>query len=148
MSSRLCAVSTSPAAGAGADVILPCQYYDLSGGDRQSGEQRLMFALLVDAINVYQRGVMSPLAQARRLYVDAEHWIMAHRPAEGALSFDLVCDAVGIDPILLRRRLLAWKHTLLRRHAAQSRLRLSIAPRIRNAGGRRGRQTASAFVPM
>jgi hypothetical protein len=148
MSSRLCAVSDSPAAGDGGEVILPCQYYDLSGGDRQSGEQRLMFALLVDAINVYQRGVMSPMAQARRLYVDAEQWIMAHRPADGALSFDLVCDAVGIDPILLRRRLLAWKHTLRRRQAPQSRVHLSITPRIRNSGHRPGRPPGGVFVPM
>jgi hypothetical protein len=148
MSSRLCAVSANPVADDGGDIILPCQYHDLSGGDRQSGEQRLMFALLVDAINVYQRGVMSPLAQARRLYVDAEQWIMKHRPADGALSFDLVCDAVGIDPILLRRRLLAWKHTLRGRYAPQSRAHLGSAPRIRNSGHRRGRPPRSVFMPM
>jgi hypothetical protein len=148
MSSRLCAVSATPTAGDGADVILPCQYFDLSGGQRQSGEQRLMFALLVDAINVYQRGMMSPLAQARRLCVDAEQWIMAYRPAGGALGFDVVCEAVGIEPTLLRRRLLDWKHTLRRRHNPQSRVLLSIAPRRRNPGHRRGRPARNVFIPM
>lgn len=148
MSSRLCAVSASPAVGDGGDVILPCQYFDLSGGGRQSGEQRLMFALLVDAINVYQRGMMSPLAQARRLCVDAEQWIMAYRPVGGALSFNLVCEAVGIDPILLRRRLLEWKHTLRRQHAPQSRVLLSIVPRIRHSSHRRGHPASSVWLPM
>jgi len=148
MSSRLCAVSDTPAAGNGAEVILPCQYHDLSGGDRLSGEQRLMFALLVDAINVYQRGVMSSLAQAHRLYVDAEQWITTQRSAGDALSFDTVCDAVGIDPALLRRRLIEWKHAVRRRHAPQARLRLSITPRTPNSNHRRTRPSDRIFVPM
>ena len=38
----------------GLNQILPSQYYDVSGGHRLTGEQRLMLALLADAINVYQ----------------------------------------------------------------------------------------------
>jgi hypothetical protein len=137
-----------PAASEGAEVILPCQYFDLSGGERQSGEQRLMFALLVDAINVYQRGMMSRAPQARRLSVDAEQWIMAHHTAGDALSFELVCDAVGIDPALLRRRLLEWKHAVRHRHPAQSRVHLSITPRLRSSVRRRSRQFSRAIMPM
>ena len=43
----------------GLNQILPSQYYDVSGGHRLTGEQRLMLALLADAINVYQQGVLS-----------------------------------------------------------------------------------------
>src|SRR2546430_16232599 len=76
MSSRFCAVSSTPTMEfAGSELILPCQYHDLSGGYQLSGEQRLMLALLADAINVYQRGALSGLTRARRLYVDAERWI-------------------------------------------------------------------------
>lgn len=146
MSSRLCAVSAMPAAGDGAEVILPCQYFDLSGGERQSGEQRLMFALLVDAINVYQRGMMSRAPRARRLSVDAELWMMARRAAGDALGFELVCDAVGIDPVLLRRRLIEWKHTVRRRRAPQSPVRLSITPRLRGSVRRRGRQPGRSLL--
>lgn len=148
MSSRLCSVSDTAAAGGDAEVILPCQYYDLSGGERMSGEQRLMFALLVDAINVYQRGVMSAHAPTRRLYVDAEQWIMAYRRAPGVLDFESVCDAVGIDPTLLRRRLIMWKHTVNRRYSLQARLRLSVTPRRPPSGRRTARSSANAFIPM
>ena len=59
----------------GLNQILPSQYYDLSGGHRLTGEQRLMLALLADAINVYQQGVLSRNTRKRLLFIDAERWI-------------------------------------------------------------------------
>ncbi len=134
MSSRFCAVSSEPAieTGDGPDLILPCQYYDVSGGHRLSGEQRLMLALLTDAINVYQKGVLSHLTRARRLYVDAERWILADRESGQWLSFSTVCDALGIDTGHLRRRIIAWKHEISRRrerHTAASHTHLRITSR-------------------
>jgi hypothetical protein len=151
MSSRLCAVSSVPAEGkAGADLILPCQYFDLSGGHHLTGEQRLMLALLTDAINVYQRGAHSGVTQIRRLYVDAEHWIMAESCDGNALSFDTVCDALGIHAALLRRRIIGWKHTVNRCHAEHQShgLHLEVTPRERHSSHRRGRPPAAdASVP-
>lgn len=139
MSSRFCAVSSEPAieTGNGPDLILPCQYYDVSGGHRLSGEQRLMLALLTDAINVYQKGVLSHLTRARRLYVDAERWILASQNSGEWLSFDTVCDALGIDSAHLRRRIIAWKHEISRRrehHATSSHTHLRITSRANRVG--------------
>ncbi|MBE3603475.1 hypothetical protein IMX07_07545 [bacterium] len=136
MSSRFCAVSSEPAFAAGSsDLILPCQYYDVSGGHRLTGEQRLMLALLTDAINVYQKGAHARLTQARRLYVDAERWIMRDAPGADALSFTTVCDALGIDAGLLRRRIIGWKHTVQRRRRAEnpgvSEMQIRARPRRR-----------------
>jgi hypothetical protein len=136
MSSRFCAVSSEPNPQiSGSDLILPCQYYDISGGHRLTGEQRLMLAMLTDAINVYQKGVLSRLTRARRLYVDAEHWIMREGPVGNALPFDTVCDALGINPAMLRRRIIAWKHAVHRQcedHPAP-RTRIKVSPRMRAA---------------
>jgi hypothetical protein len=148
MSSRLCAVSPIAAAIDGPEVILPCQYYDLAGGERRSGEQRLMFALLVDAINVYQRGMLSSASKARRLSIEAEQWIMTQHPVGGALTFDLACDAVGLEPRLLRRRLLAWKHSLYHRYNRQACLHLTSVPRVRSAVRRRGRPPQMPVIPV
>jgi len=98
----------------GSDLILPCQYFDISGGHNLSGEQRLMLALLTDAINVYQKGVLSRRSTARRLYVDAERWIQADDDSCGWLSFSTVCEALGIHTGLLRRRIISWKHAINR----------------------------------
>jgi len=133
MSSRFCAVSSEAAIEtSGSDLILPCQYYDISGGHRLTGEQRLMLALLTDAINVYQKGVLSHVTRARRLYVDAERWILAGNDRGKWLSFATVCDALGIDSMHLRRRIISWKHQISRRrqrHPASSHTHLRITPR-------------------
>lgn len=145
---RLCAVSSAPASAGGSDLILPCQYHDLSGGYQLSGEQRLMLAMLIDAINVYQRGALSPSTRARRLYVDADHWIMTNSVHTGALSFDMVCDALGINSGLLRRRIIAWKHSLRREHAIRSgsSLQLRVTPHQRRSNRGRGRPPANAIA--
>src|SRR5258707_4159732 len=98
----------------GLNQILPSQYYDVSGGHRLTGEQRLMLALLADAINVYQQGVMSRSTRKRMLYVDAERWIMAGPAAPQAFSFEVGCDALEINPAVLRRRMVMWQHTMRR----------------------------------
>src|SRR5215831_18991185 len=134
MSSRLCAVSRAPIIqSAESDLILPCQCCDVSSGYGLSGEQRLMLALLADALNVYQKGALSRLTRLRRLYVDAERWIMADQAHGNAFSFITVCDALGINPDLLRRRIIDWKHAVFgqQRGNASSRLRLKITPQER-----------------
>jgi hypothetical protein len=148
MSSRLCAISSRPdEKDAGIELILPCQYHDLSGGHHLTGEQRLALALLTDAINVYQKGALSRISRARRLYVDAEAWILADRIHASLLSFNTVCDALGINSALLRRRLLDWKHTVRHQHDGYSSpdTRFKINRRERHSSHRRGRPRAPVF---
>ncbi len=151
MSSRFCAVSSEPAMSTGtSDLILPCQYYDVSGGHRLSGEQRLMLALLTDAINVYQKGAHARLTRARRLYVDAERWIMRDAPGSNALSFTTVCDALGIDAGLLRRRIIGWKHAVQRcrrlESAGAAEMRIRARSRSHRAGAARGAEDAAIRI--
>jgi len=130
---------------AGLHQILPSQYFDVSGGHRLTAEQRLMLALLADAINVYQQGARSHATRKRLLFVDAERWIMSHAQATHAFSFETVCDALGINPSVLRRRLIEWKHSMHREQAANTgHLRLKITPRARHMSHRRSRSTRGA----
>ncbi len=138
--------SASGAASIGLDQILPCQFFDRCGGDRMGGEQRLMLAMLADAINVYQHGVLSRCTRKRLLYLDAERWIMAAPRPLHAFSFETVCEALEIEPGRLRRRLVAWKHRIRRdfesAHPAPH-LRLKITPRQSRMRPRRTRQPRS-----
>ena len=125
---------------AGLNQILPSQYYDVSGSHRMTGEQRLMLALLADAINVYQQGVLSRNTRKRLLFIDAERWIMTAARCRHAFSFDMVRDALGINPSMLRRRMLVWKHELRRNvqpSSATPHLRLKITPRDKHLSQRR-----------
>jgi len=134
----------------GLNQILPSQYYDVSGGHRLTGEQRLMLALLADAINVYQQGVLSRNTRKRLLFIDAARWIAAGPTNRHAFSFDTVCDALGINPNMLRRRMLAWKHQLhrdIQPSAATPHLRLKITPRAKHVSERRRRNRTQMAVP-
>jgi hypothetical protein len=127
----------------GLHQILPSQYFDVSGGHRLTAEQRLMLALLADAINVFQQGATSRATRKRLLYIDAERWIMmAAKTAPHAFSFDTVCEALGINAGVLRRRLILWKHNVCREveTRATPHLRLKITPRARHLSHRRGHQ--------
>ena len=131
----------------GLHQILPSQYFDVSGGHRLTAEQRLMLALLADAINVFQQGAVSRATRKRLLYIDAERWIMmAAQPGPHAFSFDTVCEALGINAAVLRRRLISWKHSVCRQfetRAATPHLRLKITPRARHLTQRRSHQRNS-----
>ena len=84
------------------DAILPSQFFESVGAQTFSSEQRLMLAILADAINVLGSTDSSNLR--RRSYNEAWSWVFAKR-ITSSLSFDHVCDALGVDAESLRRRL-------------------------------------------
>ena len=84
------------------DVLLPSQFFESVGARTFSSEQRLMLAILADAINVLGSADSSNLR--RRSYNEAWSWVFTKR-LTSSLSFDHVCDALGINAESLRRRL-------------------------------------------
>jgi len=87
-----------------ADIMLPSQYFGATGSSGLSGEQRLMLAVLVDAINLLQSWKGSGSARKRRDFAEAAQWINSPGTTH-PFSFDSVCDALEIDSELLRARL-------------------------------------------
>ena len=86
------------------DLILPSQFFELVGKSRFSSEQRLMLAVLADAINILLDWRGSFSIRKRRLFVEAARWVMTHSP-NVPFSFDNVCDALEINAESLRQRL-------------------------------------------
>src|SRR5260370_41525570 len=107
------------------DVLLPSQFFELVGSQTFSSEQRLMLAVLADAINVLGSADSSNLRK-RNSFNEASSWVCVDG-VTSPLSFDNVCHALGVDAESLRRRLseLVSEHggTLLR-------LRLKEASRM------------------
>jgi hypothetical protein len=102
------------------DIILPSQYFGAIGGSGLCSEQRLMLAVLVDAINILQGWNRSGSARKRRAFAEAGQWVNT-KGTVYPFSFDSICDALTIDPEILRRRLSA----LTVGHAAAARLGVS-----------------------
>ena len=125
--------------------ILPSQYFDMIGGSPGlSGEQRLMAALLADAINVFRKGVFSRSVRTRLLYIDAERWMTGRGSIRHGFTFETVCDALGLDGALVRRKMIEWKHSVLRQTGAVTpRLRLKLTPRQQRVSAGRSRRSRS-----
>ncbi len=86
------------------DIILPSQYFGTIGGCGLSGEQRLMLAVLADAINVLRSWQNGGSARKRRNFAEAAQWVNTAGTSH-PFSFDSVCDALEIDSELLLSRL-------------------------------------------
>src|SRR5260370_42448643 len=109
------------------NVILPSQFFESLGARTFSSEQRLMLAVLADAINLLGSTGSSNLR--RRSYDEAWSWVFAQR-ITSSLSFDHVSDALGINAESLRRRL----SELVSEHGGcLVRLRLKEASRMARA---------------
>jgi hypothetical protein len=85
------------------DVILPSQFFESVGAQTFSSEQRLMLAILTDAINVLG-STDSSKHRRRNSFNEAWSWVFA-RGITSSLSFDHVCEALGLEADGLRRRL-------------------------------------------
>jgi hypothetical protein len=86
------------------DIILPSQFFSLMGGKSLCAEQRLMLAVLIDAINFLQGWNRLGSARKRRAFAEAGQWVTTRR-CDYPFSFDSVCDALSIDAEMLRERL-------------------------------------------
>lgn len=122
------------------DIILPSQYFGAIGGSGLCSEQRLMLAVLVDAINILQGWNRAGSARKRRAFAEAGQWVNT-QGTNYPFSFDSICDALGIDSEILRRRLSAL--TMGRNAAARlgvSRLRLKESSRAQHMTANRVRR--------
>ena len=82
------------------DTILPSQFFESVGAQTFSSEKRLMLAVLADAINLLR----SSNLRKHKSFNEAWSWVFAKSIAS-SLSFDHVCDVLGLDAESLRRRL-------------------------------------------
>jgi hypothetical protein len=108
------------------DVILRSQFFELVGTRSLSSEQRLMLAVLADAINVVQEFGGASSLRKRNSFNEAWSWFFANG-VSCPLSYDSVCDALGIDAKGLRWRL---SELVAGRGGAPLRLRLKEASRM------------------
>lgn len=109
------------------DVILRSQFFEMVGTRSLSSEQRLMLAVLADAINVVQEFGGASSLRKRNSFNEAWNWFFT-KGITCPLSFDNVCDALGMDAQALRWRLSELVEG--RGNATPMRLRLKEASRM------------------
>lgn len=93
------------------------------------GEERLILAVLEDAVNCFQHHAFACEPRLRRLHKDARDWIYSNNRT-WPFSFENICHTLGIAPAYLREGLAHW-----------------LAASVLRAGGARLPSTGSASQP-
>lgn len=88
-------------------IIMPVQRFLHT--HRQHPEIRLMVAILQDAIECYYKGQEGKSDRARRLFREAEKWLMIEQP-EWPFSFRNICDVLDLEPTAIRKVLQSTRH--------------------------------------
>lgn len=97
------------------DLTLPEQYFMRQRNDDGMGaEKSLMYAVLKDGIRCFYKHVGAKRRKYRKMSMEAEEWILDDS-YDYAFGFRVICDMLGIDADCLRRRLMEWKESELRR---------------------------------
>jgi hypothetical protein len=91
------------------DTLLCSQYFgNLSRKTLLEPERRLMLAILEEAIDCYQDNLLARRGRARRLFTEAEEWIL-EKGSDWIFSFGNICGTLGFNPEYVRQGLLRWK---------------------------------------
>ena len=90
------------------DVLVPAQFFARYRAQARSGEMRLLLAVLEDGIATFQQHVRDRDRKGRQLFRDAAEWIESPC-VDGPFTFEVICDALGIDAEYLRAGLRRWR---------------------------------------
>ena len=93
------------AQGLDGDILLPVQYYERVSGKRTTtGEFKLFFAILEDALRCFVRSKGCRSRTERMEFLEAQAWFNDFGP-QHVLSFEAICVSLDIDAQCLRTRL-------------------------------------------
>jgi hypothetical protein len=83
-------------------ILLPSQHF----GPRrtQAPEQRLMIAVLHDALDCVEKYRFATDTRGRRLFGEAKQWLLADE-ADWPYSFECICGVLELDSNAVRQRL-------------------------------------------
>lgn len=92
------------------DVLLPSQFFTplrVSHAFWQ-GEQRLLFAVLQDAVACWFRYREGRSPRERRLFAETYDWFWSE-DRDQLFAFERICELLDFDPGYIRRGLLRWR---------------------------------------
>jgi hypothetical protein len=92
-----------------ADAALPVQFHNSHAKTTTTEPlRRLMVAVLVDAIRCFQTKLKMRQPARRQEFAEVRSWIYSDDD-NACFSFRAVCDVLGIDPKVIRKRLAGWE---------------------------------------
>ena len=90
------------------DTIAEFQYFRVfRAKEHFLPEEKLMFAVLDDAVDSLQKYHRGKSRRGRTLYKEALDWVL-NKENEGIFAFENICDTLEIDSKYLRRGIMHW----------------------------------------
>ncbi|MGH7845280.1 MAG: hypothetical protein ACREQW_08935 [Candidatus Binatia bacterium] len=91
------------------DVLAAARYFATIRNNRLSPEEKLMLAVLQNALECFQTYVEGRTVRARNLFAEAEGWLMKDSAKDRFFSFENACETLRLNPDYVRKRLRDWK---------------------------------------
>jgi hypothetical protein len=89
--------------------LLPVQFFpSRPDAARMEPLKKLAFAVLMDAVHVFQTNFGARTTKGIRQFNEAREWLLG-APGHGPFSFENVCYLVEMDPLWLRNSLRRWQ---------------------------------------
>jgi hypothetical protein len=85
----------------------------------RGGEERLMLAVLQDAVDCFQQYAFSECPREKQLFNEAERWVL-ERNSDWLFSFENICETLQLDPGYIRRGLRLWKEAKRKSHSSNN----------------------------
>jgi len=121
------------------DVLLPTQMLARQYSPTAPVE-RLMLAVLEEAISTYQRRLLARSTRAERELDDVQHWIESE-DTSWPFSCASICHVLGLDVTRLRRELRRWREASRRGPESNGRGTPRYVTPFRRIAGSRSRIT-------
>ena len=122
------------------DVLISAQYLATTRSKTQrEPEQRLMLAVLEDAVWCFQNGLRSKDKRKRGLSRDAEEWLTDDN-GDRLFSFNEICELLGLEAKYIRKHLLRWKEAASRGRERAKLDRLNVRNGQQGTGGEKKRR--------
>ena len=81
--------------------------------DTREGEEKLLLAVLADAIEHFQKHVVAKNEKGRKLFQEAEEWFL-EKDSDELFSFENICETLQLHPDYIRQGLMVWKKARLK----------------------------------
>ena len=105
------------------DILAPYQYLKTQRRTELAApEKTLMFAVLADAIETYQKFVTAKSSRGKTLFREVEAWLW-NEENDAVFSFLNICEVLQLNPGSLRRRLMQCR---VNRQRASSRTKIQL----------------------
>src|SRR4030095_11477990 len=84
----------------------------------REGEERLMLAVLENAVEYFQKYVLARKPSRKQLFREAEEWFL-DKENEALYSFENICETLGLHPNPIRKGLMVWKEARIKMSSLQ-----------------------------